>query len=180
MASTPIMGCIYIFAGNFAPRGYMLCQGQTLPISQYAALFSILGTTYGGNGTSTFMLPDLRGRVALSEGTGPGLSPVALGQNGGVESVTVQVANLPAHNHMVNVSNGAGAQANAPGNYLAATSDPNSGNTYNTYQSTPTAGQTLGANSVTMTGGSQPLNVRNPYLGITYIIATTGLFPTRN
>src|ERR1700689_3127872 len=99
MAETPLLGAIFIFAGNFAPTGYQLCQGQLLPISQYAALFSILGTTYGGNGTSTFQLPDLRGRVPVGQGSGSGLTPIVLGETAGTQNVTILTNNLPAHNH---------------------------------------------------------------------------------
>src|SRR5580692_1409475 len=98
MASTPYLGAIFIFAGNFAPRGFALCQGQVLSIAQNTALFSILGTTYGGNGTTTFQLPDLQGRAPVGQGNGAGLSPVTLGQVGGVENVTIMAANMPSHN----------------------------------------------------------------------------------
>src|SRR4051812_17662172 len=93
------LGCIFHFAGNFAPRGYMLCQGQLLSISQNTALFSILGTTYGGDGQVTFGLPDLRGRMPIGQGQGPGLSQIVIGELSGVENVTLTTNNLPAHNH---------------------------------------------------------------------------------
>jgi microcystin-dependent protein len=179
MADQPLLGTIFLFAGNFAPRGYMLCQGQLLSISQYSALFAILGTTYGGNGTTTFGLPDLRGRAAVCEGTGPGLSNVALGQMGGVQSVSVLTANMPPHNHLINVSSSSAGQANAPGNYLAGTND-GQGNPYPTYQTTPTANNTLAATAVTIAGSGVPLNTQSPYLGLNYIIATVGIFPSRN
>jgi microcystin-dependent protein len=119
MASQPLLGSIFIFAGNFAPRGYQLCQGQLLPIAQNTALFSILGTTYGGNGTTTFALPDLRGRAPIGQGTGTNLSPVTLGQVGGSQNVTIATSNMPPHNHVVNVSTVAAAQASPQNNFLA-------------------------------------------------------------
>src|SRR5579872_6318106 len=108
MASQPYLGAIFLFAGNFAPRGYLLCQGQILSISQNAALFSILGTTYGGNGTTTFALPDLRGRAPIGEGNGPGLNPVSLGQASGSNSVSILSNNMPIHNHLIGVSTAGG------------------------------------------------------------------------
>ena len=179
MASQPLLGAIFLFAGNFAPRGYQLCQGQLLPISQNAALFSILGTTYGGNGTSTFALPDLRCRAAVGQGQGPGLSTVVLGEMAGVQSVTVLNANMPNHNHLINVSSSAGGQPNAPGNFLAGTVD-STGNPYTTYNTTPDGGKTLNTGAVSLSGGSQPLEIQNPYLGLNYIIAMVGIFPSRN
>jgi microcystin-dependent protein len=178
MASQPLLGAIFLFAGNFAPRGYMLCQGQLLAISQYSALFAILGTTYGGNGTTTFGLPDLRGRAAVSQGTGPGLSNVALGEAAGVQSVSVLTANMPAHNHLINVSSAAGGQSGAPNNFLAGTND-GQGNPYPTYQPTATS-NTLAPTAVSMAGGGTPLSTQSPYLGLNYIIAIVGIFPSRN
>src|SRR3981189_2971537 len=103
MASNePYLGSIGIFAGNFAPRGYALCQGQILSIAQNTALFSILGTTYGGNGQTTFALPDLRGRSPIEAGQGPGLTNISLGEQSGTQNVSVLISNLPAHNHLVN------------------------------------------------------------------------------
>ena len=104
MASQPYLGAIFIFAGNFAPRGFALCQGQLLSISQNTALFSILGTTYGGNGTSNFALPDLQGRAPIGQGNGAGLSPITLGEFSGVNATSILISNLPQHNHLVNVS----------------------------------------------------------------------------
>src|SRR5579872_1398054 len=106
----PFIGAIVLFCGNFAPAGWALCNGQLLSISQWTALFSILGTTYGGNGQTTFGLPDLRGRVPIHPGQGPGLSNYVLGQAGGVETVTLAIQNLPAHNHSLNGDNAAGGK----------------------------------------------------------------------
>jgi microcystin-dependent protein len=179
MASQPYLGAIFIFAGNFAPRGYQLCQGQILPISQNAALFSILGTTYGGNGTTTFALPDLRGRAPIGQGTGTGLSPVGLGQVGGSQNVSILASNMPQHNHLVNVSTSPGGQPGPANNFIAPGIDSQGGNVLG-FNTAATAGNTLAPTSVSFAGQSVPLSVQNPYLGINYIIAMVGIFPTRN
>src|SRR4026209_391528 len=118
--SEPFLGEIVMFAGNFAPRGWALCNGQILSIAQNTALFSILGTTYGGNGQTTFGLPDLRSRVPVGQGQGPGLSPWTLGEQNGFENVTLSATQMPAHNHLEEVSVGQADTASANGNYLAA------------------------------------------------------------
>jgi microcystin-dependent protein len=180
MADSPILGTIFLFAGNFAPRGYALCGGQLLPISQNAALFSILGTTYGGNGTSTFALPDLRGRAPIGAGAGPGLQPVTLGELAGANNVTLLQNNLPPHTHSVNVNSGAGTQTSAANNFLATTTDPGTGNGIPAYTPAATPGAQLNNASLSLTGGGTPVSVQNPILGITYIIAVSGIFPSRN
>jgi microcystin-dependent protein len=179
MASQPYLGAIFMFAGNFAPRGFQLCAGQVLAISQNTALFSILGTTYGGNGTTTFALPDLRGRAPIGAGNGTGLSPVVLGQQGGSQNVSILASNMPAHNHLVNVSTVLAAQASPSNNFLAPPVDstPAAGTGYNT---TPTGGATLAQTAVSIAGQGLPVSVQNPYLGINYIIAVQGIFPSRN
>jgi len=179
MASQPLLGAIFIFAGNFAPRGYQLCQGQILPISQYAALFSILGTTYGGNGVSNFALPDLRGRAPIGQGNGLGLSPIVLGQSGGNQNATILSSNMPAHTHAVNVSTVAAAQTSPKNNFLAPVIDstPAAATGYNT---AATSGATLAPTAVAIAGQGLPMSIENPYLGINYIIAMQGIFPTRN
>lgn len=171
-----------MFAGNFAPRGFQLCQGQLLPIQQYAALFSILGTTYGGNGTTNFQLPDLRGRSPIGQGQGPGLSVISLGEIAGSENVSILQTNMPAHNHLINVSTSNADQKPAQNNFLATTNDGARSNViqYPTYQNAATSGATLNATSVTMAGSNVPVAIRNPYLGINYIIAIQGIFPSRN
>jgi microcystin-dependent protein len=175
MASQAYIGAIFIFAGNFAPRGFQLCQGQLLAISQNAALFSILGTTYGGNGTTTFALPDLRGRAPIGQGTGPGLSPVVLGQVSGANSVTILTTNMPAHNHSIGCDSGGSANTD-PTNGIPG--NPGVGQ-QPIYSAGPANAKMLPA-MVGMTGNSQPLNIQNPILGINYIIATVGIFPSRN
>jgi|SRR5215469_5196671 len=179
MANEPYLGAIFMFAGNFAPRGFALCQGQLLAISQNTALFSILGTTYGGNGTTTFALPDLRGRGPIGQGQGPGLPNITLGEMGGNSNVSILTQNLPAHTHTVNVSTGQAGQPSPSNNFLAAPIDSvgGAGNGYNT---TATANTTLNPGAVSLTGSNVPLNVQDPYLGINYIIALQGIFPTRN
>jgi microcystin-dependent protein len=182
VASQPYLGAIFLFAGNFAPRGYLLCNGQLLPIQQYAALFSILGTSYGGNGTSTFALPNLQGRAAIGQGTGAGLTTVVLGEVAGTENVSVGVTNMPQHNHLVSAVSGGGNQTTPTGNLPAAlgvTHPPADFPGLAPY-SNSAANTTLATNTLTSVGGSVPLGIRNPYLGLTYIIAITGLFPSRS
>lgn len=186
MADTPILGCIYMFAGNFAIRGYQMCNGQILPISQYTALFSILGTTYGGNGQTTFALPDLRGRAPVHQGAGLGLSPVQLGEAAGVQNVSLTVGNLPAHTHVPTVAvtiNGANVRSSAttPGGNLLADSQAN---LYAPGTTTPLAPLATQAVTVTaqngMTGSNLPVATQSPFLGVTFLIATEGIFPSRN
>ena len=177
---TPYLGAIVLFAGNFAPRGWALCQGQLLPISQNTALFSILGTTYGGDGRTTFALPDLRGRVPVGNGQGPGLSGYQLGEQVGVEDVTLLATQMPAHNHAVQVSGSQANTANANNNFLAVANGNYGGDaiTVNTYNGTPNA--TLGINSISVSGGSLPHENIQPSLCMNYIIALQGIFPSRD
>ncbi|WP_019990410.1 phage tail protein [Rudanella lutea] len=166
---------IIMFAGNFAPRGWAFCNGQILSIAQNTALFSLLGTTFGGNGQTTFALPDFRGRVPVGTGQGPGLPPVVLGQMAGAATHTLIITEMPAHNHSLVASSQTGNTA-APANaFLAATGalDPE-------YRSTLDSGVTLGPNSMSIAGGSQPHNNMQPYLGINFIICMEGIFPARN
>lgn len=176
--SDPTLGEIAMFAGNFAPKGWAFCDGQLLPISQNTALFSILGTTYGGNGQTTFALPDLRGRVPVHVGTGPGLSSYILGQKGGAERITLSVTNIPSHTHVVNAFKATGGAAD-PTNALLAkygTTVPPDG----PYVSGKTPDTTLDNQTIGNTGGGQPVDVRPPSLGINFIIALVGIFPSRS
>lgn len=175
-----------MFAGNFAPRGWAFCNGQLLAISSNTALFSILGTTYGGDGRTTFGLPDLRGRVPVHSGssTGPGLSPRPLGQRGGSEINVLNVTQLPSHSHL------AAAKVNArftPPTGGGNLSNPNqatfSGDGSQIYSNEPTNVQ-MASNSVEVTvgntGNNQPINNMQPYQAINYIIALVGTFPSRS
>jgi microcystin-dependent protein len=188
----PYLGMIFLFGGDFAIVGFQMCSGQTLSISSYTALFSILGTTYGGNGTSTFQLPDFRGRVPISQGTGPGLSNFILGQTGGTENVNILTSNLPSHGHTVSLSVSVSASpnaatANVPSagtSTLGAPVDPYSGDAINLYNggSPSVALNTLAAVSgnTGLTGSGIPISVMQPYLTVTFIIAMVGIFPSRN
>lgn len=172
----PFIGEVILFGGNFAPRGWALCDGQLLPISQYSALFSILGTTYGGDGRTTFALPDLRGRSAIHQGNGPGLSDYRLGQKGGVEEVTLTTGQMPAHKHTASIEATApiprgGASSTPVGSYMAE------GGVYATSKNTTMAADAI---AVGNTGSSFPHENRQPYLVLNYIIALQGVFPSRS
>jgi len=166
----PFIAQITLFAGNFAPRGWAFCAGQILPIAQNTALFSLLGTTYGGNGQTTFALPDLRGRVPVGTGQGPGLSNVDLGETGGSESVTLTQSQMPAHSHLAGVTQAAQA-ASRPANKV-----PSAGGAY----ADASDGSTFNPAHIQNSGGGQPIPIRPPYLGLNYIIALQGIFPSRN
>lgn len=168
-----LIGVVKLFAGNFAPRGWELCNGQLLSIAQNTALFSILGTTYGGDGQVTFALPDLRGRVPVGTNQGPGLSYVNLGEMAGMENVTLLQNNMPMHTHAVQASNQYAGGDHPGGNYLGASA---SGNGF--YDET--ANTTMAHNMIGLAGGNQPFDIRNPYLGMNYIICTEGIYPSRS
>lgn len=177
--SNPFLAQIVMFGGNFAPRGWAFCDGQLLPISSNTALFSLLGTTYGGDGRTSFGLPDLRGRVPIHDGSGngPGLSGYVLGQKGGTELNYLTVANMPAHNHpgsLIRTSSQAGEESTPPaGGSLAG-----GATVYN--EEAPNT--SMAANSVTVAnqGGSQGVNNIQPYTTVNYIIALQGTFPSRS
>lgn len=173
-AQEPILGEIRMFAGNFAPYGWAFCQGQLLPISQNTALFSLLGTTYGGDGTTTFALPDLRGRVPVGFGQGPGLSNRVIGQQFGTETVTLTTSQMPAHSHTVNAVTSEGNQ-NLPTNSLPANTKA-----LDKEYSDANANTTMKATMVNPTGGNQPFGVTQPSLGVNFIIALQGIYPSRN
>jgi len=176
------LAMVFMFAGNFAPRGFASCEGQILPISQNTALFSLLGTTYGGNGTTTFALPDLRGRNVVGQGQGPGLSPYVEGQTGGSETFTLTSNQLPAHSHTLSAYSGGPSTASPSGAYLAqgplTGSGPNAAQ-LKTY-ATNAANIAMGASSIGNTGGGQPVSNMQPYLSMFYIIVLEGIFPSRN
>ena len=174
--SEPFLAEIKMFAGNFAPRNYALCNGQLLPISQNTALFSLLGTMYGGNGQTTFGLPDLRGRAPMHQGQGPGLTDRVVGENGGEPSVSVIISEMPSHTHGAMGVAVAGDVA-TPANTTWASSA--GGRTAPPlYQSA--SNTTMNPQAVGIAGGSQPHNNLQPYLTINFIIATAGIFPARN
>lgn len=168
------IGVIQWFAGNFAPKSWAFCQGQIISISSNTALFSVLGTTYGGNGTTNFALPDFQGRVAVGAGSGPGLSPYALGQKAGSERTTITVDNLPPHTHSLNGNSTAGKFGAPAGNVFA-----NTGNFDKEY-TTPGTMVTMAPQAIAPNGGNQPFDNRQPYLGMNFIICQYGVFPSRN
>ena len=169
----PFIGEIKLVPYNFAPRGWAFCQGQILPISQNTALFSLLGTTYGGNGQTTFALPDLQGRAVVHTGQGPGLSQYDLGEMGGQESVALSTSQMPAHSHALQVNGQAATAATASGNYPGV-STGSVGNAYGT----ATAG-TMPAGTISQTGSGTPHDNRQPYLILNYVIALQGIYPQR-
>ncbi|MFK7748295.1 MAG: phage tail protein [Kordia sp.] len=171
----PFLAQIVMFAGNFAPRGWALCEGQLLPINTNQALFSLLGTTYGGDGRTTFALPDLRGRSPIQQGRGPGLTDIKLGQRGGMETKTLTIMELPSHNHFgsIKVSNIAGDD-DVPGTNASI------GASEIYIESGPNTSLAMGSVTTQNTGNQQAFNIRNPFLGINYIIAMQGTFPSRS
>jgi microcystin-dependent protein len=162
----PYVGEIRMFGGNFAPAGWMFCEGQKLPISENETLFNLIGTTYGGDGQESFNLPDLRGRVPIHQGNG-----FILAETGGVEQVTLAVNQLPAHTHPMVASTAAGTQNDPGGNVTAASPSIQlyTGDVTDT---------NMAANAVTPVGGSQPHNNFQPYLCIDFIISLFGIFPS--
>ena len=170
-----MLGELRLFAGSFAPRNWMLAQGQTLALNgQPALLFSILGTTYGGNGVSNFALPDLRGRAAVGAGQGPGLSLRTLGEAWGAERHALAVAEMPAHTHALNVSGSAPATTGTPGSDKVLAVAQNAGLYAAASPAVPLAGDSLVA-----TGSGQPFSIQPPSLGMNYIICVTGTVPDR-
>lgn len=163
----PYVGEIRIFAGNFAPAGWMFCEGQLLPISENETLFQLIGTTYGGDGQSTFALPDLRGRLPVHQGNG-----FILAETGGAEEITLTVNQIPAHSHPFIASSAAGGSSNTNNNTLATSVG-------NLYFSTPASSPgTMSASMVSPVGGSQPHTNFQPYLCLNYIISLFGIFPS--
>lgn len=179
----PFIGQIMETGFNFAPPGWAFCDGSLLPISEYDALFALIGTTYGGDGQTTFALPDLRGRSALHAGQGPGLPSNSVGQTGGAPTTTLNVNNLPPHNHTIQASSAAGTQSN-PANAFPANAnvipergaDPIGVNAYASLN--PNTG--MNPNMVGNAGGGQPIDNMPPYLAVNYIIALFGIFPSQS
>lgn len=182
--SEPFLGEIRMFPYNFAPTGWAFCDGQLLPISQNTALFALLGTTYGGNGTTTFALPDFRGRGPIHPGQGPGLSQRTLGQAGGAETVALGVPQMPVHTHAANCNTGPANQESPGGNVWAKVFN-HSPHTHthtpgpNIYQSGSPNGQMSSA-AIANTGGGQAHENMPPFLAVSFCIALEGVFPARS
>lgn len=177
--SEPFIGEIRMFGFNFAPVGWAFCQGQLLPISQNVALFSLLGTFYGGDGRTTFALPDLRSRVPLGMGQGTGLSNYTIGQAGGTETVTLSVTQLPSHNHAVNASDardfslfGPSDRSDSPAGHVLGRAD--------IYADAPDGTTVMNAGMIGDTGGGGPVGIIQPYLTLNFCIALFGIFPSRS
>lgn len=179
----PYLATITVFAGNFAPRSWMFCHGQLLSIAEYTALFSLIGTTYGGDGQVTFGLPDFRSRVGIHQGQGPGLSNYTIGEMAGTENVTLLSPNLPQHTHVMQtlpvqqpastvnnsgINEPKGAYPASGATLYNASSDGTFMGTYSTTATTP------------IVGSNQPVSIIQPYLAMNYIIAVEGIFPSRN
>jgi microcystin-dependent protein len=169
----PFIGEIRLFAGNFAPRGYALCYGQLMSIAQFTALFALIGTTYGGDGQTTFALPDLRGRVPVHQGTGPGFTPRTMGERYGTETVTLTSNQIPLHSHTQQASTNAVNAGSGPSAVLG-----NSATTAFYGSGTPQV--TMAAAAVDSAGSGQPHNNMAPFLALNFIIAVEGVFPARN
>ena len=180
--SQPYVGEVRIFAGNFAPAGWMFCEGQLLPISEYETLFNLIGTTYGGDGVQTFGLPDLRGRIPIHQGQGNGLSPYVMGQITGTPSVTLIASQMPVHQHTVTAmqlpSGGVVDRVAVPtsSTYLSESQPPNG--VYDT--ASPAVNAPFSPKAISLNGGSQPHDNIQPYLALNFCIALFGVFPTQN
>ena len=175
--SEPFIAEIRIFAGNFAPRGWAFCDGQLLPIAENTALFSLIGTIYGGDGRTTMALPNLQGRAPMHPGRGPGLTARRLGEKVGVETVTLTEAQIPSHNHTARAASTTGNAGLGPGtsNCLARAGG---GNTYQTNSSANLVD--MASQTLSTTGGGQAHDNLQPYLTLNFIIALVGLYPSRS
>lgn len=171
--SDPFVGEIRMAGFNFAPRGWATCDGQLLPISQNTALFSLLGTMYGGNGTSTFALPDLRTRMPIGQGSGPGLTPTSPGDRGGEATHTLTASEMPSHRHGMNASASGTSTTAGP---LVALANP--GGTTKVFRAATNLVAT--ASPLSPSGGGQAHENRQPYLAVNFVIALQGVFPSRN
>ena len=177
--SNPFLAEIRIFTGNFAPKGWALCDGQLMPISQNTALFSLLGTTYGGNGTSNFALPNLQGCAPMQAGQGPGLTLRDLGETAGEQTVTLLETEMPAHAHQATAVSAGGSVASPVGNAWA---EGRMGRATSPHYapSSPNSAAPMNAFALSIAGGNQPHNNMPPFLGLTFIIALQGVFPARS
>jgi microcystin-dependent protein len=174
--ANPFVAEIRIFAGNFAPRGWQLCNGQLLAIASNTALFSLLGTTYGGNGTSTFALPNLQGMAPMHWGSGPGLTPRVLGETGGEANVTLLANQVPTHRHTYNAGSGSKGENNTVANEVNCDEASGSKLIY----ATTTDNSTMAPGMITPTAASLPHQNMQPFLGLSFIIATQGVYPPRS
>lgn len=170
--SDPYIGEIRLVGFNFAPQGWALCDGQLLSIAENDALFTLIGTTYGGDGQSTFALPDFRSRIPIHQGTGSSGTNYTIGENGGTETVTLSVNQIPAHAHPAQAQSGAGNQAGPGGNIWASSS-------LNQYNSSA-ADSDMNALAITSLGGSQPHDNMMPFLTINFVISLFGIYPSQN
>lgn len=173
--SSPYLAEIRVFPFSFPPKGWAFCDGQIMSISQNTALFSLLGTTYGGNGTSNFSLPNMQGNCSMHPGQGPGLSLHDLGETGGAEYVTLLESEIPFHTHSVMADLLLATKSTAAGNSLARTATPTPGDIYNS-----SSANQLNPNCVTPSGGGQPHNNMMPYLTLNWCIALQGVYPPRS
>ena len=181
-ASDMMIGQLMLFAGNFCPRSWAQANGALLAISQNQALFSVLGTTYGGDGVTTFALPDLRGRAPVHVGQGPGLSNYTLGARYGAESTTLSVAQMPSHNHMINVVAQPGDKGGPGDDYLAVVAPKPLGSStqnYSAYHDGPPDKQ-MDPGMVALNGGSQPASIQAPRIAMMWCVAINGIYPSRN
>jgi len=172
--SNPFIAEIRIFPFNFAPKGWAFCDGQILPLSQNTALFSLLGTTYGGDGKSNFALPNLQGSSPMQQGQSAGLSLRDLGETGGEDALTLLISEIPAHTHAANCNSGMGDQYGPPGNFWATDAGGN-----NEYNAAATPNMPMAAGALGPTGGNQPHNNLQPYLVLNFCIALQGVYPPR-
>jgi microcystin-dependent protein len=172
---TPFLGEIRLFAGNFAPRGWAFCNGQTMAISQNQALFALVGTTYGGNGVNTFALPNLQSCVPISQGQGPGLNNYVQGQTLGAVNTTLTTLNLPTHTHALNGSTLTGTDRD-PGPSAALADVGRNHTVYNAGGNL----EALGASAIGVAGSGNPITNLQPFLAVSFIIALQGIFPSRN
>lgn len=187
MSTEPFIGEVKLLAFNFPPRGYATCSGQTMSIAQYSALFALIGTTYGGNGQTTFNLPDLQGRVPIGQGQGPGLPAYSMGEAAGTTTVTLVSANLPAHIHTLTSARVSIASNETSGSSnTSANAFPGNNDTTGVYAETPTPNTYMAPGVATVSGttdsagSNTPIEIMNPYLVMNYSIAIEGIFPSRN
>ncbi len=169
----PFVAEIRIFGFNFAPRGWAFCNGQILPIAQNTALFSLVGTTYGGNGQTTFALPDLQSRAPMHHGSGPGLTPRGLGESAGADAVALTPSQMPLHSHLMQCNSGNANSQSASGTFLATEIGP-------AQMYAATGGESMAADAIGVSGGGQTHPNTQPFLAMNFCIALQGIFPSRN